>query len=248
MRLFAMSPGLIWEQIKAGIRVRSILAAGKQVPAGHSEGPYSPEQALHKAERKENVGRTQKPAGINHHDEFVPQGGVTYRQVDLSKGALMFSDGPETTIPSFVQGRFPFHVEGEPQTDRLTLGTGLPLKHRSGTRRWSSPTAGCGSRTCACSMQKLWSRCQWPAWSPGRTLGIVCASHSGRASLRSEQQGWGWRRAASAWMWRRGEGFWEAGPLGWSAALREVEEEAWGSPLVEVFPLKAPIAGWRIMK
>lgn len=120
MRLFAMSPGLIWEQIKAGIRVRSILTAGKQVPAGHSEGSYSPEQALHKAERKENVGRTQKPAGINHHDEFVPQGGVTYRQVDLSKGALMFSDGPETIILlQFYSRLFPFPGGGR-DTDRQT--------------------------------------------------------------------------------------------------------------------------------
>lgn len=35
MRLFAMSPGLIWEQIKAGVRVRAVLAAGEQVPAGN---------------------------------------------------------------------------------------------------------------------------------------------------------------------------------------------------------------------
>lgn len=38
MCLFAMSPGLIWEQIKAGIRVCAVLAAGEQVPAEHSEG------------------------------------------------------------------------------------------------------------------------------------------------------------------------------------------------------------------
>lgn len=49
----------------------------------------------------------QKPAGINHDDEFVPQGGVAYRQVDLAKGALMSPDGPATRIPHLIQIYFP---------------------------------------------------------------------------------------------------------------------------------------------
>lgn len=49
----------------------------------------------------------QKPAGINHDDEFVPQGGVAYRQVDLAKGALMSPDGPKTRIPHLIQIYFP---------------------------------------------------------------------------------------------------------------------------------------------
>lgn len=38
MCLFAMSPGLIWEQIKASIRVCAVLTAGEQIPVEHSEG------------------------------------------------------------------------------------------------------------------------------------------------------------------------------------------------------------------
>lgn len=39
MGLFAMSPGLIWEQIEAGVRVRAVLTAGEQVPVEHSQEP-----------------------------------------------------------------------------------------------------------------------------------------------------------------------------------------------------------------
>lgn len=39
VRLFAMSPGLIWEQIKAGVRVRTVLTAGEEIPAGKRAGP-----------------------------------------------------------------------------------------------------------------------------------------------------------------------------------------------------------------
>lgn len=38
MCLLAMSPGLIGEQIKADIRVCTVLTAGEQVPVEHSEG------------------------------------------------------------------------------------------------------------------------------------------------------------------------------------------------------------------
>lgn len=38
MCLLAMSPGLIWEQIKADVRVCAVLAAGEEVPVEHSEG------------------------------------------------------------------------------------------------------------------------------------------------------------------------------------------------------------------
>ena len=36
--LFAMSPGLIWQQIKADIRVCAVLTAGEEVPGEHSKG------------------------------------------------------------------------------------------------------------------------------------------------------------------------------------------------------------------
>lgn len=150
MGLFAMSPGLIWEQVKAGVRVCAVLTAGEQVPVEHSQEPWRPQR---EQSRGENLGQSLwKPAGIDHDDEFVPQGGVTDGQVDLPKRALMVPDGPETALPNFSQISVPSRRRKKPKRDTLTLGTALLLKRRSGTRRWSSPTAGCGSRTCACWM------------------------------------------------------------------------------------------------
>lgn len=101
MGLFAMSPGLIWEQVKAGVRVCAVLAAGEQVPVEHSQKPWRPQR---EQSRGENLGQSlRKPAGIDHDDEFVPQGGVTDGQVDLPKRALMVPDGPETTLPKISQ-------------------------------------------------------------------------------------------------------------------------------------------------
>lgn len=34
------------------------------------------------------------PAGVNQDDEFVPQAGIAYRQLDLSKGTLMVPNDP----------------------------------------------------------------------------------------------------------------------------------------------------------
>lgn len=110
---------------------------------------------------------------------------------------------------------------GNLQIDRLTPGTGRPLRRRSGTRRWSSPTTGCGSRTCACLMPKRpWGRCRWPAWSPGGTPRTAHSSRSVTVHLRSERPWW----VAWVWMWQRGEGVSEAAPLGWSVGPRRVEE------------------------
>lgn len=39
------------------------------------------------------VDFSEVPAGVNHDDELVPQGGVAYSQVDLPKWTLMFPDG-----------------------------------------------------------------------------------------------------------------------------------------------------------
>lgn len=52
------------------------------------------------------------PAGVNHDDELVPQGGVAYSQVDLPKWTLMFPDG------SRVMGTF-VNVKTRAQIDSV---------------------------------------------------------------------------------------------------------------------------------
>lgn len=100
-------------------------------------------------------------------------------------------------------------VNEEEHIGTITLGTGLPLRRQSGTRRWSSPTAGCASRTAACWTEPSGRSRRQPRTRLARVQWRAGTRLWGRGWKKpSELPGWGLRRRSlDLWL------------VGWSAVL-----------------------------
>lgn len=122
------------------------------------------------------------------------------------------------------------------QGGTLTPDTGLPRRRRSGTRRWSSPTADCASRTAACLME--------PSGPSRRPPGSLCAgqealrrdgSRPPRLRRRAGRRRWGrgWMKPPELRGWGQRRRSFPLWPVGRSAVLACFVAEAGERSLAE---------------